>query len=359
MRQHLTPIVCICWLALAVSASSVMAENGPPVGVTEVTSVDFDSRLSLTGTVRSQRSSVVAAEVAGLVAQLAAREGDFVQRGAPLARLRQTTLEIELTAREAELAEAEARLDLATQNLDRARDLFESGVTSRQDLDAAESESTAWRGRIDRLEAEIARARDNLTRSVIPAPFSGFVTRERTQVGEWLAVGDPVMEILDLEEPEVVVDAPERHFGRIRKGSDAIVTFDALPGVRMKGRVAAIIPAADPLARTFPVKIRFPNREHTVATGMLARVNLRLGDSGPGLAVPKDALLEQPTGFSVVRLTDGGTLEAVAVTAGRAGGQWIEVAGDLAAGDKIVTRGNERVRPGQSVEATSVEYPLP
>jgi RND family efflux transporter MFP subunit len=329
------------------------------VGVTEARDMRFDERLHLTGTVRSQRYSVVAAEVDGLVERLHVREGDFVRRGAPLATLRREVLQLDLEAKSAELREAEARLDLARQNLERARDLFESGVTSRQDLDAAVSESTAWRGRVDRLQAEIARARDDLARSAIPAPFSGFVIRERTQVGEWLAVGAPVVEMIDLEEPEILLEVPERHFAALRVGSAAAISFEALPGLRIDGRVTAVIPAADPQARTFPVKVRFPNRDHRVGAGMLARVELSLGKPGPGLAVPKDALLSDGQGVTVLVVGSDDTVRTAEVRTRRAAGQWVEIEGDVRPGDRVITRGNERVRPGQVVSASVVEYPLP
>ena len=355
-----TPLVLA---GAAVVLAPIVAYTQPtapvPVGVTAVREMRFDARLHLTGTVRSQRYSVVAAEVDGLVETLHVREGDFVRRGAPLATLRRAVLQLDLDAKSAELREAEARLDLAQQNLRRARDLFESGVTSRQDLDAAVSESTAWKGRVDRLEAEIARAEDDLARSSIPAPFSGFVIRERTQVGEWLNVGAPVVEMIDLEEPEIVLEVPERHFAALAVGSSATVTFEALPGLRIDGQVTAVIPAADPQARTFPVKVRFPNRDHRVGAGMLARVELALGQAGPGLAVPKDALLSDGDGVKVLVVGLDQVVAAVDVRTRRAAGQWVEVEGDLAADDRVITRGNERVQPGQAVAPSVVEYAGP
>lgn len=346
--------------ASATVAGAARAQQGPvPVGVTAVRELTFDARLTLTGTVRSQRASVVASEVEGLVDRLVAREGDFVTRGATLAVLRQTNLELDLEATAADLREAEARLDLATQNLERARDLQASGVTSRQDLDAAISEAAAWQGRVDRLRAEIKRARDDLDRSRVPAPFAGFVIREHTQVGEWLDQGSPVVELLDLEEPDVVVEVPERSFAGLAVGAPAVVTFEALPDLRLEARVSAVIPAADPHARTFPVKIRFDNHDHRVGAGMLARVELSIGDAGPGLGIPKDALLQQAGSVSIFRVGADNRLESVEVRLGRARGQWIEVHGSLAAGDLVVTRGNERVRAGQEVQASAVEYPEP
>ncbi len=345
--------------AMAVVAQTVAAQDGSPVGVTAAVSHPLTEMVRLSGTVEPLRSSVVASEVEGVVEELVVREGDLVRRGAVLARLRRADLELSLDAREAELREARARLELARLNLERAIGLHDRGVTSRQDLDAATSESAAWQGRVDRLGAEIARVRDDLGRSSIPAPFTGYVVRERTEVGEWMDVGGPVVEMVDLERPEVVVAVPERYFRLLRVGEPARVAFEALPGLEIDGTVTAVIPTADVRARTFPVKVRFDNADHRVGMGMLSRVELTLGGAAKAVMVPKDAVVDQGADPAVLRVGDDDVVERVAVSTGRAAGQWIEVVAGLVAGDRVVTRGNERVRAGQKVAPSPVEYPLP
>lgn len=355
----------LCAGALALCALSAAAQppgmGGPaPVGFTEAREHSLRPTVHLSGTVEARRSSLVASEVAGLVTDLLAREGDFLQKGQAVVRLRRQDLELRLAAQQASLKEAQARLELATRNLQRARELFADEVISRQDLDNAVSEQTAWAGRVESLEAEIARVVDNLSRSEIAAPFTGVVVREHTQVGEWIGVGDPVVELLDMEELEVVVEVPERHFRSLERGAPVRVTFEALSGDVIDGQVNAVIPQADRETRTFPVKVRFPNRKHNVGVGMLAHVELPVGSPSDVLMVPKDAVIRRGGTRAVVfRLTGGGTVEEVEVQPGIAGGAWIAVQGELAPGDRVVTRGNERLRPGQQVAGSPVTYELP
>lgn len=355
----------LCAGALALGTLPAAAQppgmGGPiPVGFTEAREHSLRPTVRLSGTVETRRSSLVASEVAGLVTDLLAREGDLLQKGRAVVRLRRQDLELRLAAQQASLKEAQARLELATRNLQRARDLYADEVISRQDLDNAVSEETAWAGRVESLKAEIARVVDNLARSEIAAPFTGVVVREHTQVGEWIGVGDPVVELMDMEELEVVVEVPERNFRSLERGTAARVTFEALPGVVIHGEVNAVIPQADRETRTFPVKVRFPNRRHNVGVGMLAQVELPVGSASEVLIVPKDAVLRRGGARAVVyRIAGGGTVEEVEVQPGIAGGAWIAVQGELAPGDRVVTRGNERLRPGQQVEGSPVSYELP
>lgn len=363
LPRLLQPLLLVLGMALgawiAAPAAAQPGQGPAPVGFTAAREHRLQRHINLTGTVEGRRTSVVASEVAGLVVELAAREGDLVRRGRPLARLRQQDLELSLKARQANLQEAEARLELARATRERRQELFASDVISRQTLDDAVSEQAAWEGRVENLKAEIARVEDDLERSVVRAPFTGVVVEEHTQVGEWIAVGGPVAELLDVEELEVELQVPERWFVGLSPGAPVRLGFEALPEVEIEGRIGALIPRADPRARTFPVKVRFVNQDRRVAVGMLARVALPVGEAFEAVVVPKDALVRQGGGEQVYRLTAQGTVEAVTVTSGAGTGEWVEVRGPIRRGDRVVTRGNERLQPGQEVEGQPVAYPDP
>jgi RND family efflux transporter MFP subunit len=313
----------------------------------------------LTGTVESRGSSRVAAEVEGLVLRLAAREGDPVRRGDPLVELRRTNLELRLRQARGQLEEARARLDLAESNLERNSDLLRSGVISQREYDDAYSERAAWQGRIDTLEAEIDRVEVDLRRCVIRAPFDGVVVEELTDVGQWLDVGAPVADLVALDRLEVRVDVAEHYYPSLLAGTLASVSFESMPGVALEGELAAIVPRADPQARTFPVKVRVRNEDRRIGVGMLAQVSLPLGEPYRATLVPKDAVVSQGPRQIVYRINGDDTVEPVGVRVGRGIGAWIVVEGPLEAGARVVTRGNERLIPGQPVAGTPLEYDRP
>jgi RND family efflux transporter MFP subunit len=353
------------WIAvlLLVSTSAPLwAQGGPgpsPVRYTEAVSREVHRAVTLTGTVDSRDTSLVASEVEGVVEKIAAREGDTVRKGAPLARLRRTNLELQLQVAEGQIKEARARLELAESNLQRNRELYDAGVISKREFDDAFSEFTAWQGRIDALSAQIERYKVDLERSTIRAPYSGVVVREMTDLGQWVSVGTPVAEVVALDQLEVRVDVPERYFAGLRPGTRASVTFESLPDVEIEGEVISVIPRADPQARTFPVKVRIGNADGRIGVGMLARVSLPLGEAYQATLVPKDAIVAQGPGRVVYRINGDDTVETVGVTVGRGMGSWVIVDGPIESGARVVTRGNERLMPGQAVTGTVLEYTLP
>lgn len=346
-------------LLAAVSAAAQGPQRASPVRYTEAREQSVRRAIVLPGSVESRVESVVAAEVSALVVELVAREGDAVEKGAPLVRLRTTTFEIRLQVAEAQHKEAEARMSLAERNLERARELFASKVISQQQLDDASFEFTAWQGRVEQLAATVTGIKLDLARCTIRAPFAGVVTRERTEVGEWLGEGDPVMEMVALDELEIRVEAPERYFRLLRVGGRATVSFESLPGMEVAGSISALIPRADPQARTFPVKVRVANREGRIGVGMLAQVTFAGGDSHRATLVPKDAVIQRGPQQFVYLLNGDSTVSMVTVETGTGVGAWVAVEGGIKPGQKVVTRGNERLQPGQLVQGLPLDYPLP
>ena len=350
-------VIACCGLVAGV----VWAQEMPPAAVrfAEARRQVVRTEVVLPGTIRARTSSLVASEVAGLVVELRARQGDTVRRGQPLAKLRRQNLELRLAESKADLQESAARLDLARRSFDRSLQLYESGVISRALLDDAVSESDAWAGRVAKAEAGIARLEDDLDRSTIAAPFNGVIVEERVGVGEWLEVGGAVVEMVGLEDLEVVAALPERYFPYVKPGMGVHVSFESVPDLVVEGEVSAVVPQADPQARTFPVKVKIPDLDGQIGVGMLTRLVFAAGEAREALIVPKDAVINRGGRRFVYVIGAGETVEMVAVTLGPATGLWAAVEGEIVAGARVVVRGNERLRPGQSVTAELLEYELP
>ena len=326
---------------------------------TEVRSHRIEQSVQLLGTVESRLVSTVAGGISGLVEDFLAHEGQVVKQGQVLAQLRATGLELRLRAAVAQLKEDEARAQLAERTLERARELAEGGVYSRQQLDDTLFEFNAWQGRIERLRAEIEQFKDDIEQTTIRAPYDGVVVRENTQVGEWLTEGGAVVELLSLQQLEVSLDLPDRYFNGLRPKSRARISFESLPGLEVEGVVRTIIPRADPQARTFPVKLSISDHGGRIAVGMLARVSLPVGDSQISTVVPKDAVVTQGSQQVVYLLSEDDSVRRTPVQTGVGVGQWLQVEGPLQSGDRVVILGNERLQDGQKVRAEQREYPFP
>ena len=105
--------------------------------------------------------------------------------------------------------------------------------------------------------------------------------------------------------------------------------------------------------------MRLPNEDGRIAVGMLGQVALPVGNAYNALVVPKDAVVRQGTAEVVYRISEDDTVEPLQVESGQGVGVWVVVRGGVAPGQHVVTRGNERLRPGQAVRGELLEYPLP
>ncbi len=348
-------------LVVAFSVAAAAQPGGwvAPVSYTEAMRHDVRSSLDLTGTVASYRSSVVASSISGVVIELRARDGQGVRRGSTLARLRPDTFELQLRAAEGQLVEARARLKLAEARRERARGLWDERVISQQELDDALTEVEAGEGRVAQLEADVARFKDQVDRTTIRAPFAGVVVAEHTAVGEWVSAGDPVVEVMDVRDLEVTLEVPERYFEGLSVDTEVEVTVSAVPGERIAGTVRSVVPRADPQARTFPVKVAISNEDGRVGAGMLASVRLPIGQAEPNVLVPKDAIVAQGTRRFVYVIGEDDVAQPVDVLLGSSQGVWISVEGEVEAGARVVTQGNERLAPGTKVDPRLKEFAKP
>ena len=328
------------------------AQEGPPatpVKVAQVRNVNIAPQVQLIGTAQPKLSTVVATDIEGLVEQFNVSEGDYVKKNAVLARLKDSLLQINLKGAKANKADTEAQLRRARTDLKRSSDLLASKTIADKQYTDDLSEVESLEARVRRLEAEIEHNQDSIAKKTIRAPFSGFVIKEHTQVGEWVEKGGPIVTLADLSNIEVLVDVPERYIPLLVLGGDTGVKVDALNPETFTGKIAAIIAVGDSASRAFPVKISVDNPDYRIKGGMLCRVSLAIGKPSSVLAVPKDAVVNMGQQH-LLYVVQEGVAQPLPVQLGDTSDSMIEVKGSIKAGMQVVTRGNERLRPGQPVQ---------
>ena len=395
-------------LVLAAALPLAADERPPaPVEVASAELVEVSAGRVFVGDVHPARESITGSEFAGLVVEYMVTEGDRVQADQPLAKLHSDLLDARIAAAQAELenrktillelkngsrpediAEAKARelrayaeVESRKWKLKASERLRENKAISEDELrDARIASQTAQalydalkaiRERIEKgpreekvkqaaaevteQEAEIRRLEEEKRRYTIRAPFDGYVVKEGTEVGQWVRAGDPVAHIVALDEVDVVIPVLEDYIGAVKVGMDVKVSIGAVTGRVFPGKIHRIVPRADTVARTFPVKVRVANESNgdhvLIKAGMFASVSLPVGTKVEALLVPKDALV-LAGGRSMVYVLDtaSSTVKPVPVELGVALGSRIQVKGELVAGLQVVVRGNERLRPGQKVQ---------
>lgn len=347
-------VLCLGLLTLAVGCGEQQAAQPPtgrppaPVRVMQVAQQEVQRTVVLVGSVEPWKRSVVASEIDGLVKSFPSEEGRAVKKGQVLAELREDTLQIRLDSALASHREAVARYRQARLDLDRVQALFTKELVTKKEYDDAVAQEGASRERVAQLEAEIRQVRDQLAKTKIMAPFDGWITKEYTEVGQWVEAGGSVVEMLDLSRVKIDVPLPERYVKDVHVNDAVSVTFDGLPGFEAKGHVFSVVAQADRVSRTFPVKVEVQNPDLKIKSGMVARLTLVVGKPYQATVVPKDALVLRGDKEYVFFVKDG-TANQLAVTSLAHFDRFIEVEGDVHPGMMVVVAGNERLLPGQTV----------
>jgi len=330
--------------------SPALAQGRPPanVVVSPVVRESLQEELRLIGTAGSWRTSRVAAEVSGRVTAFLARRGKKVLKGDSLAELDASELLLKLKAFRARRNAALARLEKANDTLKRSKGLKREGLLSDKAFREAKLSAQELTEALAVNEAERLALEDALGKKKVRAPFSGTVTREWTEEGQWLSQGGPVLDLVDLSRIRILLQVPEKYVARIDPGSEVLVQFDALPEQDFPGKIQALIPEGDPASRLFPLEIQLENPSGLIKPGMLARVSLHLGTVRSVLMVPKDAVTRKGQN-TLLFVVQGDKAAQRLVSTGQAKGDLIEILGPVKLGEAVVIRGNERLREGRAV----------
>ncbi|MBN4054257.1 efflux RND transporter periplasmic adaptor subunit [Nitrospira defluvii] len=346
-----TLVVFFLVFGFAINFQAAFAQGRPPakVVVSSVVNETVQDHILLIGTAESWRTSRVAAEEFGRVEAMLVRRGDWVKKGDILARIGASELLLQLKESEAKRRAARARLERERDNLVRSESLMQENLISEKAyretvLNVQELEET-----LAVTAAEQLRFKDRLRKKEVRSPFSGIVTQELIEEGEWLERGGGVVQLVDATKIRILVDMPEKYVSEVKIGGSVKVHFDAIGNTPFDGRVHALIPEGDRASRLFPLEVHVENDDLKIKEGMLAKIDFDLGLDRPVLMVEKDAIIRRGS-ESFLFIVRGEKAIKQTVLLGKAKGEWIEVVGSLQTGNQVVIRGNERLRDGQAVQ---------
>jgi RND family efflux transporter MFP subunit len=348
---HFYRAATVAWLA-CLPVALAWAQEAVPVVVVVPRVAQVTDELRLTGTLTAERSARLSPRVDGLVARVRVDGGDRVSAGAALIELDSSVAALALARAQAGTAEARARSDEASRLVAEARRLVAQRHLPQTELARREAEAKLAAAALGASQASEREQAELLKRHSVPAPFAGVVARRLTDVGEWVARGTPVIELVATDRVRLDVQAPQERFRSIREDAVVRVFADSLGGESLPARIVARVPVSDPASRTFLVRILVDSAAGRLLPGTSATAVIGLPGSQKALVIPRDALLPYPDGSHsvfVVRDGSGGqTAEERPVKLGR-GGEQVEILDGIAPGDRVVVRGNERLRNGQAV----------
>jgi RND family efflux transporter MFP subunit len=333
------------FILMSLAAGPGWAQSAPPapVVVDEARMDTFSAALWVSGTVISRHDARIAAETDGRITWVA-DVGTRIGNGEPFATIDDTDLQLDLRDNQALLESLQAQKRYQENNLERLNQLTASNNASVNQLDEAQSQMDMTVQEIRRAEVTIARTQRRIDQTQVLAPFPGVVVERLVQVGEFVDRGMQVARLVDTQNREIRAQAPLAVSAFIREGLEVSVEHE---GKQLLTPVRRVIPVGDERSRMFEVRIAADNPAWVV--GSPVRVALPNSDPRELVAIPRDALVLRGSEMFVLRVTPDNTVEKVNVDTGIGLGKLVEVIGDVSGGDCVVTRGAERLQPGQLV----------
>jgi multidrug efflux system membrane fusion protein len=301
-------------------------------------------QLRLPGAMRARRQARLAFLSAGYLAERGGAPGQQVSQGQSLALLYNPALQPGVAAARADVRRARTRLDQLEADTRRQAALRERDLIAEDTLEQTRSQRDAARAALEQADAELARAEAQLEDAVLRAPFAGRIARVHAEPGDFVAAGQPVVTLVDPGELEVEIQLRPDAASRLAV-DDTAELIDGDDGRRIPARIAEI-GQAEP-GRPVPV-VLVPEGGPALAPGAPVYVALNAaGEKRP--AVPLGAVIDPGTGYGrVFRVVDG-RARRVPVLVGRLSEGWVEVRGDLTAGDAVVVAGQANLLDGEPV----------
>ncbi|MBL4851044.1 MAG: efflux RND transporter periplasmic adaptor subunit [Gammaproteobacteria bacterium] len=325
---------------------SLRAADGPPsapvvVAVAKQQAIAPSSWFF--GSVYSRSQANIASEITGRLLEVA-EVGKQVKQGDVLARIDASAIKLQYDELRAQITSEQARLTFFSSEVERLQQLAKTNHAARTQLEQTQSDRDATQGALAAARSRFAQAKDRVERSAIKAPFDGTVAQRLLQPGEWADSGAAIVELIDINSLEVRVRIPLSSMRYIQADTSLRVKS---ANDQVLATLRSLVPVGDIASRLADLRLNF---QHPAwRPGQSVRVSIPTGAAKQSLVVPRDALVLRANASRVYRINDDELAEPVDVILGDADGKWIEVNGDLAAGDRVVIRGGERLRPGQKV----------
>ena len=307
-----------------------MAMENPKVTVAKV-NAEYVSQLQVyPTTVEADIVNNIAPQSAARISKIRVEIGDKVSAGQTLALMDDVNLE-------------KARLQLINDSIEfgRIEQLHEIGATSQSDYEAMT------------LKYDVSKKtyKNLLENTVLKSPISGIVTARNYDEGDMYAMTQPLFVVQKINPVKMLINVSESKYSQIKKGMEVDITTDAYGEQVFKGVVDLIYPTINSMTHTFPVEVKFANKDMTLRPGMFARVTVNYGDNFR-VVVPDRAVVKQVGSGEqyVYVLNADGTVTYNIVELGRRMGNKYEVISGLDDNATVVLTGQTKLKNGIAVD---------
>lgn len=350
----------------------------PPVAVETATvqPTELVEGIEVTGSLAPKFAAEVKSQIPGLIREVYVTEWVRVKQGTPLARIdvseseaRVKQSEAALAGAKADLAQAQVVANRAERELNRARELKDSGLATRQGVDDAESDAAATAARIGAAQARIRAVEEELRQAQIHshkgeinAPMAGVVALRDVNVGDLASdagSAKSLFRIVDNRILNLTVTVPSSSSAKVKVGQTLEFTVDAQPGTVFSGTIKFINPELNSLDRSLKVVAEIDNAQELLKGGLFAKGRIITDRRAGALLVERSALngWNMASGKAGLFVLNGNQARLRPVETGSVNGDRVEIRQGLSAGDRYVIRGSFTLKDGDVTTNIEVKKP--
>jgi membrane fusion protein, multidrug efflux system len=345
----------IFFLLLAGCASPPAEPAGPKsasapvkVSVYEAKTEAVPQMIVLSGTLKANQDSEVAANASGQVVQSFVERGTAVRKGDPLVRLDSRAVRLSAAEARANLENAKLQKELSDTQCDRNRHLLERRVISQEEFDKNDSTCQQQEQSVDASEARRRLATMSLSDATVRAPFDGIVSERYVGVGEYVQPSSRVAQIVQADPLRLELTAGESEAGAIRVGQKVSFKVKAFADREFEATVRYVAPSLRDTTRDLVFEAIASNADGALKAGMFAMALLEVGTE-ENVTLPKTALRTNRDDVRAFVVTAGHLEERILKT-GVDLGDRVAIRRGIAAGEKVVASGVDALKDGQQVE---------
>ncbi len=354
-RRYHRSLGALSAVAMLALLTSCKHEDKPVVeGIRPVRSITVEKQaagdtVTLTGHVQAQEEVSLSFRIGGRMIDRRVNVGDRVKAGQVIATLEPDPWLDALATARANVAAAMAQLVQARNHFNRQDSLLKDGWTTRANWDMALQAQQTAQAQVDAAEAQLNTARNNVAYTQLVADSDGSVTARGAEPGEVVPAGRMIVQIARQGGRDAVFDVPARVITAAPPDPEVTVFLTSDPSVRATGRVREVAPQADPVTRTFQIRVGLSDPPEAMRLGSTITGSIQLGDRA-GIDIPASALTStnrQPAVWVVDPKTSTVSLRNIDVQ--RYDISSVMVSQGLEPGDVVVTAGVQSLRPGQKI----------
>ena len=332
-------VLSVLTVGLAAQAHVHASEAAAAPGYYTVQATGSTGWSSMDAKVEAVRETLLAAQVPGAIVALPVKAGDAVKAGQELARVDARMASQGAAASSAQVAAAQAGLNVATKEYERQKQLFAKRYISQAALDGAEAQWRAAQAQVTALQAQAGVAATQTGLHSVRAPYSGIVSSVPVNLGDMAMPGRPLLSLYDPAALRVTAQLTQGQARQLRAGAGMQVEIPSLTGQRLS--VAApqvqLLPTADPLSHTVPVRVQLPADLQGAMPGMFARLWWQgdAVDATQRMSIPATAIVRRAEMTGVYVQGQDGKPQLRQVRLGPSQGEMVEVLSGLRVGDQV------------------------